>query len=370
MNRTQEQFFALLQSGLWGNPVDTDLFGENTNWEGILAMAKMQTVSGVLFDRITQLSPEKQPPTTLMRSLYQTVIRIEQSHELLNQALTEIASLLQSEGIRFVLLKGQGVAQNYPNPRHRQCGDIDLYVGEKQCEKARSVLLRICTEPENECTRETVKHKILYIKGINIDLHFLIDNRNSCFQRWFDAIFQTNQLREWHLNGTTVFLPPVKFDIIYIFKHASHHFISDGVGLRQLCDWAIYLNTFENQIDKEELLQNLKTFGLLRLWQIFGYIVVNQIGLSKEKFPFYSEKHEQLARKIVDEILLLGNFGQYNPKRTERPSNYFFGKLYTFTRIFRRAWHLLLLLPVDVTVHFAQFFTMGVRQVIKDKLKR
>ena len=71
-----------------------------------------------------------------MRRLYQTVVRIEQSHAVLNDRLTRLVPMFQAEGINAILLKGQGMARYYPNPLRRQCGDIDLYIGMEDYDKA------------------------------------------------------------------------------------------------------------------------------------------------------------------------------------------------------------------------------------------
>src|SRR5690554_5075943 len=136
MNRTEQQFFALLRSGLWNTPVDASLFSSDTEWPKILKMATMQTVNGTIFDGISNLPADAQPPVEVMRRLYQTVVRIEQSHAVLNDRLTRLVSMFQAEGINAILLKGQGMARYYPNPLRRQCGDIDLYIGMEDYDKA------------------------------------------------------------------------------------------------------------------------------------------------------------------------------------------------------------------------------------------
>lgn len=69
--------------------IEKKLFTDAVDWELLLKMASMQTVCGVLYEGIQKLPSELQPPTLLMRKLYQRVIRMEQSHGLLNQGLTE-----------------------------------------------------------------------------------------------------------------------------------------------------------------------------------------------------------------------------------------------------------------------------------------
>ena len=47
----------------------------------------------------------------------------------LESVLAELVTLLRSHGIEGILLKGQGLARDYPVPHHRMCGDIDFYTG-------------------------------------------------------------------------------------------------------------------------------------------------------------------------------------------------------------------------------------------------
>ena len=110
MNCTEEQFFILLRAGLWDKPVEVEAFSEKINWNDILKIASIQTVNGLLFDGISNLPSDKQHPTLLMRRLYQTILRIEQSHKLLKETIEKIVSALQKESIRPILFKGQGVS--------------------------------------------------------------------------------------------------------------------------------------------------------------------------------------------------------------------------------------------------------------------
>jgi len=374
MNRTEQQFFSLLRSGLWNGPIDVTLFSAPVDWRAILNIAAMQTVSGVVSDGISNLPSDIQPPVPVMRRLYQTVIRIEQSHELLNRQLTEIVARLQSEGIAPVLLKGQGVAQYYPNPVRRQCGDIDLYIGHKDYKKACELAVRWGIVSPGDI--ESHKHYHFRWNGVAIEFHRIAERlrnpvRNKYFQRWtVFHLLDGNMHRTWNLDHTEIRLPPVNLDALYIFSHAYHHFTFGGVGFRQLCDWALFLSAFSNQINREELYHDLKSFGLLRGWQIFGYIAVHYLGLAEEQFPFFSGKHHKISQEIISKhILHTGNFGLYDPDREERPAGYLAGKLHTFKNQSRRVGRLFSLAPADMALYYANFLTIGLRQIIKDKLK-
>lgn len=372
MNKTEQQLFALLRSGLWGSPVDADLFSDIVDWEAMLKMAAMQTVTGIVYDGIDKLPVDKQPPIPLMRKLYQTVMRIEQSHELLNKQLAKIVSKLQMEGINPVLLKGQGVAQNYPNPLRRQCGDIDLYVGKENCEKAVEILLGTGASPENKTKKKSPKHESFYLRGVTIELHFLVEKlhnpfANAEFQRWTQKHLRGNELQTWNLNGVNISLPPVNFNALYIFNHAYHHFIAGGIGLRQLCDWAIYLYIFHGHIDRQELMKDLKALGLLKPWQVFGCIVVEKLGLAKEDFPFYTEKYKGDSQQVLSRILQTGNFGYYNTEYGKHPARYLAGKLHSL--YIRQKWigGCLSIFPKESLLFYIYYWGNGISNILKGR---
>lgn len=140
MKWVEKQFFSLLRAGLWDLDVDTSLFEEPIDWQTILEMGRKQTVLGVLADGIAKLPSESRPSKKDTQWLQSQIFKIRKSHLLLNQTLKEVTELLLDRGIRPVLLKGQGVARLYRYPEQRQCGDIDLYIGETLYTKACEVV--------------------------------------------------------------------------------------------------------------------------------------------------------------------------------------------------------------------------------------
>ena len=372
MGNTQKQFFSLLCAGLWNSPANSDLFSKDTEWEAIINMSRMQTVSGVLFDGVSKLPLGKQPPATLLRSLFHIVVCIEQSNFLLDKCLTGIVSAINKEDIHSVLLKGQGVARNYPNPAHRQCGDIDIYVGDEKSAKATSVLLNIGAQQKSKTRTKRIIHEDFQLGEVSIELHLFADVtwnpfRDRKFQRWTKKHLFGDKLRTCKINETNISLPPVNFDALYIFNHIFHHFISIGIGLRQICDWTLYLHTFSEHINRDDLYKDLKTFGLLKEWQVFGYIVVNNLGLPEERFPFYTNKYNISAKRVLDKILQTGNFGNYNPDRGNRPEGSISGKMHFI--YFRLRWLIKLfpIFPRHVLVLYTFRLITGIYYLLKGK---
>ena len=90
------------------------------------------------------LPSELRPSRGIFLQWSNIVARIEESNEHLNEELKNVFTLYQANGLTPILLKGQGVALNYRQPKRRQCGDIDVYLGEDM-EKANDLLRKEAT---------------------------------------------------------------------------------------------------------------------------------------------------------------------------------------------------------------------------------
>lgn len=365
------QMTRLLSASLWDTQVKEAPFWGPVDWKRIFTLAFRQAVTGLVADGASRLPQPLQPSAKEMQKLQMILVKNEQRHQQLNRTLVEVTNLLAKEGIRAILLKGQGVAQNYPTPTLRACGDIDLYIGPENY--VRACRLADQWNGTDENSSESKKHYHFCHQGVTIEFHRIAERlpmpwHNARFQRWTQENLQQNKLRKIYIGGAEILLPPVHFDTLYIFNHAWHHFVSSGIGLRQLCDWARYLHTFHSEIDCNILKTELKAFGLWRSWQLFGYIVVKYVGLPQEECPFYNTRYARQAEAIVLQIKQEGNFGFFRPVKSARPHPYMAGKWYSLKNSCRRYAELLPICPLETLQAWIYFFHAGIHQVIKEKM--
>lgn len=365
--RSLEAFFELLRSGLWGHDADPSLFDGHTDWQAIFGMSKKQTVAGLVFDGITTLPVGMQPSKELLREWYVLVVKIERTHFLLNDVLVELSGLYRENGFNPVLLKGQGIAQCYRNPLRRQCGDIDLYIGAGDYERA----TRFAESAGLIGGRrlESEKHLHFTYRGVAIENHQYvvildIPRRRRYFSKMVNDWYP-HRCRTITLNDTPIALPPADFDMVYIFVHAVHHFFTGGIGLRQLCDWARVLHTFGNDIDIERLRMDIGGLEFDAIWKAFGCIAVDYLGLPEEQFPFFDRTYSEKGDKSVNIILGDGNFGFAG--KGERPRGYFSGKWHSLTMNALRWGLVRSVFPRESVIYFGYYITMGITQIIKDK---
>lgn len=364
MDRQHEILLAIVRCALWGtSPSVTSA----PDWSVILKLAEQQTLTGLVAEAVPHLPSEYQPPASDRVKLQSKVMRIYQSHALLNRKVAQTNEFLRSNGIRTVLFKGQGIALNYPNPLSRQCGDIDLYVGQEQFLKAMDIL-----EPDKEHDASKyahLKHFNTESDGVDIEIHRIAEilpgiGQDRRFQQWTVSQLTGPDLQKAEIGGSVVSLPPVDFNALYIMNHAWHHFMTGGIGLRQLCDWSIFLHRYHDRIDTGKLKENLKSFGLTRAWQIFASVAVRYLGLPPEECPLYNGRYDNKADKVLEVIWREGNFGKHSDSRkTPRPEGHFAGKFHSFRLNTSRIINIMSISPADVAYSWVYYFINGMRNV-------
>ena len=147
--RVEDQFFALLRSGLWNEVPDRTLFAGGTDWEALYNLAFRQTVTGIVTDGIDRLPKDCLPPEPeRLDPFLGDMMATARRNAKLDAFIPKVFDALQ--GIPVLLVKGQSLAQDYPDPARRQPGDIDLLLPPSSYGAAREVLLPKATRVEEE----------------------------------------------------------------------------------------------------------------------------------------------------------------------------------------------------------------------------
>ena len=317
MTTAQQQFLELLRAGLWGTKADANLFRENVDWKTILRIAKEQTVQVIIADGIETLPKEVWPPKQAMLSLLMLRIKTQQMHNLLNTTLNQITEALNSEHIPSVLLKGQGVAQNYRIPASRMCGDIDLYIGADNYHRACNIVRELNPEMQ-EYTPESEQHMNLELNGVTIEVHRIASTINQKskaedFAKWTKAATIDNKGTSYDNIGMLIRLPESTFNAFFILYHAVRHMFSEGVGFRQICDWSMFLHKHHQEIDIEELKTKLQEYRLELIWEEFCILAHKVIGVPTTEIPLYpSNDTSTKTETLMEHIFISGNFGHYD----------------------------------------------------------
>ena len=370
MDRSQTQFLELLRAGLWGVAVDPDNFrSDSTDWKAVLRIAKEQTMLAVVTDGIEMLPKELWPPKEVMMKLAMMRLKTEQAHTLLNSTIAKIVGALEVEGVHSVLLKGQGIAQNYRRPESRTCGDIDLYTGLGGYQRAYEIIEALHEGRPHKEAAECTHHLHTDLNGVEVEIHrqasFIHGKRmDANFQEWtresMDALFGSGSLETWDNGGTAVALAPATFNAFFILHHAVRHMTTEGVGFRQICDWTMLLHKCHAQVDVHVLGRKLKELRMERIWAEFGRLAVNYLGLPASELPLAPADlaPTRRTRKLLEHIFISGNFGRFDVNgrdRQERP--YLVRKWRSFTFQSKRLFKLFGMFPGYSMAYLWHWFT-------------
>ena len=356
MHRHERVFIDLLRAGMWETAVQ--LPEDFDQWDKVASLAKGQSVMGVIGKQmmtVPQISQSLSPEMRL--KVKQLTFSYMHSHTLLNKTLVNVVKALRENGIESVVLKGQAIARNYPQPDLRQCGDIDLYVGCENSVKTYETLAPLAVSIEDKSLAEHGKHyDVVMERGVKVEVHrytdiFVSARLSRIYQEASDK-GTTQNLVPIDFAGTTVYTLADDFNAFYIFNHLFQHFMVSGIGLRQFCDWMMFLHARKDNLNLDYLRKLLEDMGMMRPWQAFGCVLVRELGLPEEEFPFYDKTQEGKVDRILRRVLDEGNFGKQRSIYKKRGTQYLIKKTVAFLAYIGRAVSITFIFPK----HSLQYF--------------
>ena len=302
--------FLLIRSALWKIPTD---HYDMTPWEykEVIAYAEKQCVMGLVVDclRSNNIGLKKQCVIHMLK--VQNSLELENRN--LDMNVVQLASLLDKYHIDYLVVKGQTLSQLYPQPLLRVPGDIDFYVSRDVIQDAKRAIewewgMKIPPPPLDE------PNNFPFVYNNNhFEMHFrLVAFSYPPNQRYFHRLIDSMQRQSVVINGVNVRTLDPTLNLCYTFVHMYHHLKKMGVALRQLCDVAMIIQHYGDDIDKTLLSEMLNKIGYRNAFISFGSIIVDKLGLPEVQFPYRIEKkHRKWGKKILDDILLHGNWGKY-----------------------------------------------------------
>lgn len=361
-----EQLLELVKAGLWNIPVNNRLFDGVVDWNELLALSDQQTVTGIITDAIATLPEDKRPPKSIYFLFLKRTEGIEKENKEMYQTIPSMVNYFSDKDIRVLLLKGQGVGLCYRNPYRRTTGDVDFYAGLKEGDygQAKGAFEELGIRLIEEVPQK--KHAEYSVDGIKVELHgnirFTISKQfDGRFEDWMDeCLKQESFVVKKAGEDNKIFLPPYRFDAVFIFAHALNHYMTSGLGLRQLCDWMCYLKKNHDKINKEELVKDLEYLGLTKFWKHFAAIAVEKLGMEKGMMPLYEEKYNVYQDKILSHIFSTGNFGYLQRKKQNNNDFKLWKKLKTFYGQLFLYWDNFWMFPKETWYCFKYFVAKNI----------
>jgi len=304
LSKENSTLFSLLRHALWqnrdGEQIDFDL--TTLEWQRLIENAASLGVLAIAFDALPKGEALPGLSKELMIRWGLSVQRFEDRNRRQRAALRELIDTFRENQIEVLLLKGLGLAENYPLPDHRECGDLDIYLF-GDYEKGNQVIEALGIEVD----RKSSKHSNFFFKGIPVENHL----------SFLDVDYtQTDKNLEVHLNRILkeqgyetimiddigVRIPTPDFTSLFLTRHDITHFLGSGLVLRHFCDMALFFSRNAGRINFESFRKIITEEHQFNLFSSFTQLAHLYLGMPDIPLPL-PDKCEVLTEKVLYDTL-------------------------------------------------------------------
>lgn len=313
-------FFCLLRLGMFGRD-ENICYKKNVslNWDKIFQLSKEQAVVGLIFDAIEKLSPDFKPSQKLLLNWFGLVVLIEKSNNKFEKTLLSLYNLLYSNDVQFLLLKGQSCAVLYSNPKRRQTGDIDILVKRVDYERVKQIFINVGYIPKDESRKDFhIDFDNIMVECHKTPAFFYNPILNYKLQKIIhDEAFRV--LGKIEIENKSINTLNYTFNTFYLFIHLYHHFLQVGVGIRQLCDWVLWIQNYQTKINWSKIEKWLKDVHAKKAFIVFFCLCEKKIGLEVYNKPDWITCHNPIEiDEVLADIISVGNFGKFGDSMKTR----------------------------------------------------
>ena len=321
-------------------------------WDKLYRMSKKQSLGGISFAGIQRVVEyEKIYHCGMPELLYFTwmgmAAKIQQRNEVVNRQCVELQEKLSADGFRSYIMKGQAVGSLYGQiGLLRQSGDIDVFL-----EGGLNKVLAYARTYGGVAKVNELEMSVSIFPDTEVEFHyrpFIMRNpfKNRRLQKYFESQEKkqfSNYLILDKEKELSICAPTVEFNLVHQLVHTYHHFITEGVGLRQLMDYYFVIQA-SNAEDIRECKKIVENLGLNRFASALMWVIKTVfVGHDNDIF-FPWRPNEKDGRLLLEEILLSGNFGHTDERakniQTSRWKAFWYvnGKTFRFWRFDHWAW--------------------------------
>lgn len=288
---------------------------EVRDWNLIKSLAEKQGLYAIVLDGIDSLRQNYYPsekgcsgeiilPTQkmMLEWIGEVLQGYEYRYEKYRKTIAELACLYNTHGYKMMILKGYACSLNWPKPSHRPCGDIDIWQfgNYKQADEL------VTKERGIKVDYSHHHHTVFYWGDFTIENHYdFINTHRHYSHRGLEEIFKELGQDDSHyveVNGNKVYIPSPNLHALFLIRHALNHFVSTGINLRQVLDWAFFVEKHTKEIDWDWLMGILKKYHMVEFFKCMNAICVDDLGFDANIFNGIQFNHI-LKDKVLNDIL-------------------------------------------------------------------
>lgn len=306
LSKEDQTLLALLGYAVFGR--ELTISAENVDWDQVIAEADRHVVMAFLYPGVKRLAGVPEGVVNRIRSA--AMMSAAKSDEMLHTQ-DAIITCLKEKGIPCAVLKGYSVACHYPYPELRVPGDIDLLARADELESACKALEDAGFE--RELTLE--KHECLSRQDAWVEMHQMVTTFPDTPKGIHAKEFMTGAIErvtEAEINGVHFPILNGVDQLIGLLAHKEQHLATSGIGLRQICDWAVTVHAMRDTIGAKEI-DELEKCGLLRFAQAVTKLCEKYLGMPP--VSWCQDAPDAQADALMKDVWEAGNFHVQGEKR-------------------------------------------------------
>ena len=377
MENTYNQLLELVKLGIWPDyAVRPEIFVD-VDWLMLYEQAKVQTVRGVAFEGVQRLTKDSSVRCSDRKIFLQWLAQVSKIQNVYLKhvaVLGRVQRVLSNANIKHVFMKGLVCGSRYPIPGMRTCGDIDFVVAPHDFSKTLDVLSTVSMVDR---TLVHEHHGMARMHDVTLEPHYKVHNyQNHKTDSVMTDLFL--QVLDGGINFITLHLDacsetgnreitfqvptfPIEFEGMFLVSHMVNHVYEEGLGLRQVVDFALWAKkcATDSKFDMRLHGYYLQRMRLTRAHRIFVRICEKYLALPQDIFGYeYSKREMAFADKLTLDIMRVGNFGrgEYVFKRGSMR-----GDLQNYWWVTRRSLRLWYLCPSEALMwpisKFSRYFS-------------
>lgn len=282
---------------------------ENENiWMNIVFNARKHSVLSLLYDVMHDIGGV---PTLCISETENRARKVCLTNYRLLAINRKIIKEFGSAGIRYCILKGPAIAENYPVPILRKSGDADILILDRKKIKQAQEILEACGFSANE--EQYTNHHIEYenAAGDVLELHTMLsepfDDRHV--NKYIEKVAEECSNNIVYVDVLGVKMPVLArpYNAYELLLHMLQHFLGTGFGLKLLCDWTLFWNKREDNADRDmDVYVRLVTeSGMKGFSDMVTVLCIKYLGLKYECVSGMNIDKSLLneGRRIGDEAL-------------------------------------------------------------------
>ena len=211
---------------------------------------------------------------------------------------------------RPVIFKGFAAAQYYPHPADRTMGDIDFMPMGEDFDEAVEIMKKNGFVRTDKAIKgyEYLRHMSFEKNGVCYEMHRYFSFNEDANDKRLDQIIKEAVPVKRQADSCSFYALPDAENGLVLLEHIEHH-IKTGVGLRQIIDWACYVEKFlTDDVWEHKFAALTRETGLEKLAIFTTALTEKYLGTTHRRFSEAAE--EATVDLFMEEILDAGNFGE------------------------------------------------------------